>query len=75
MDFEANAMLTCALGCDALYEWGHVVVDADGVIQAGHDAETPRIQDAVDALVGRHCSAHDERTAANFAENTTVMLG
>ena len=75
MDFEANAMLTCALGCDALYEWGYVVVDGDGTIQAGHDAETPRIQETVESLLGRHCSAHNEHTAANFAENTTVMLG
>lgn len=75
MDFEANAMLTCALGCDALYEWGYVVVDDGGNIRVGHEPETPRIQDAVDALIGRHCSAYDDRTAANFAENTTAMLG
>lgn len=74
MDFEHNAMLTCALGCDALYEWGYVVVDAKGRIKAGQPAETPRIEEAVAALVGRNCAAFDEHTAEAFAENTRLML-
>ncbi|MGO2541323.1 MAG: hypothetical protein ACTH8J_09260 [Specibacter sp.] len=74
MDFEHNAMLTCALGCDALYEWGYVVVDAKGRIKAGQPAETPRIEAAVEALVGRNCTAFDEHTAAAFEENRRLML-
>jgi len=74
LDFESNAMLTCALGCDALYEWGYVVVGPDGRIQAGQPAETPRIGAAVDALVGRNCTAFDEHTTQAFAENLRLML-
>ncbi len=74
MDYEANAMLTCALGCDALYEWGYIVVGSKGQIQIGQAAETPRIEAAVEALVGRHCSAFDEHTAGCFAENKRLML-
>lgn len=74
MDYQANAMLTCALGCDALYEWGYIVVGPKGQIQPGQPAETPRIEDAVEHLVGRHCTAFDERTAEAFAENKRLML-
>lgn len=74
MDYASNAMLTCALGCDALYEWGYIVVGSKGQIQAGQPAETPRIEAAVEALVGRNCTAFDEQTAACFAENKRLML-
>ncbi|NVM98968.1 hypothetical protein [Arthrobacter sp. SDTb3-6] len=74
LDFAASAMLTCALGCDALYEWGYVVVDAGGTIRAGQPAETERIANAVKALVRRHCAAFNEHTAACFAENERLML-
>lgn len=74
LDFEHNAMLTCALGCDALYEWGYIVVDAKGRITAGQPAETPRIEAAVEALVGRNCTAFTESTAESFAENKRLML-
>lgn len=75
MDFIANAMLTCSLGCKTLHEWGYVVVDGCGFIRPGRAAETRRVQVAVDALVGRHCKAHDDRTAANFAEAARLVLG
>ncbi|MCQ9165171.1 hypothetical protein [Arthrobacter sp. STN4] len=75
MDFEANAMLTCALGCDALYAWGCVVIDGDGTIRRGVPAETRCLEEAVNALLGRRCTAHDERTAPNFAATTRLVLG
>ncbi|WP_218713223.1 HNH endonuclease [Arthrobacter sp. BF1] len=74
LDFEHNAMLTCALGCDALYEWGYIVVDAKGRITAGQPTETPRIEATVEALVGRNCTAFTESTAESFAENKRLML-
>lgn len=74
LDFESHAMLTCALGCDALYEWGYIVVGPKGQIQAGQPAETPRIESAVEALVGRHCSAFNENSAEVFAQNKQIML-
>lgn len=74
MDYESNAMLTCALGCDALYEWGYIVVGPAGQIQAGQPAETPRIEAAVEALVGGHCTAFAENTMEAFAANKRLML-
>ncbi|WP_026555590.1 HNH endonuclease [Arthrobacter sp. 35W] len=74
MDHERSAMLICALGCDALYEWGYIIVGEDGRIHAGQPAETKRIQDAVDVLVGHLCSAFNDHTAENFAENSRLML-
>ncbi len=73
-DYAASSMLTCALGCDALYEWGYIVVDAGGKIRAGQAAETGRIEEAVNRLVGRNCTAFSEQTAACFAENERLML-
>ncbi|NVM95735.1 hypothetical protein [Arthrobacter wenxiniae] len=73
-DHAASSMLTCALGCDALYEWGYIVVDAGGKIRAGQPAETGRIEDAVNRLVGRNCTAFNEQTAACFGENQRLML-
>lgn len=74
MDYAGSAMLTCALSCDALYEWGYIVVGADGGIHAGQPAETERVRNAVDRLVGRHCTAFNEQTQARFAENEELML-
>ncbi|WP_427018756.1 hypothetical protein ACQCSX_09605 [Pseudarthrobacter sp. P1] len=74
MDHERSAMLICALGCDALYEWGYILVGEDGRIHAGQPAETKRIEDAVDVLVGKLCSAFNEHTAESFAENSRLML-
>lgn len=46
-EFAAIAMLACALGCDALFEWGYVVVDASGAIRQGIKAPTQELQTAV----------------------------
>ena len=73
-DYAASSMLTCALGCDALYEWGYVVVDSTGNIRAGQPAETGRVERAVQHLVGRNCTAFNENTAARFAEHERLML-
>ncbi|WP_154604845.1 hypothetical protein [Arthrobacter sp. AQ5-05] len=66
MDCQTNATLTCALGCEALYEFGYIVVGPTGQIQPGQPAETPRIEDAVEHLAGRHCTAFDECTAEDL---------
>ncbi|MGA7205167.1 MAG: hypothetical protein WBX27_11110 [Specibacter sp.] len=74
MDYTSCAMLTCALGCDALYEWGYIVVGDTGRIRAGQPAETERIGEAVERLVGRNCTAFNEQTSECFAENERLML-
>lgn len=40
VDFTATARLICALRCDALFEWGYIVVGADGQVRPGWPAET-----------------------------------
>ncbi|WP_188539418.1 MrcB family domain-containing protein [Kocuria dechangensis] len=66
MDFTSAAMLVCALGCDALFECGYIVVDANGQVCRGRAAETKGLERAVDRLIGRTCTAHDVSTVANF---------
>ncbi|GEL47066.1 hypothetical protein CHO01_21820 [Cellulomonas hominis] len=69
--FDEVAMLACALGCDALFEWGHVSVDETGTIVAGPAAATGDLAAAVRGLVGRPCSAHGPATASMFARRRT----
>lgn len=73
-DFRAVAMLVCNLGCDALFEWGYVVVDSSGRITAGRPQETEALSTAVDSLIDRQCWAHNKHTAANFAEHRRLQL-
>lgn len=73
-DYRA-AMLVCNLGCDALFEWGYVVVGDDGRIEPGISAETEAVRGAVDALAGRRCSAYDEETAPRFEFHRQLRAG
>ncbi|MFJ1791149.1 hypothetical protein [Kitasatospora griseola] len=50
----ANIMPACLLGCDELFEHGHVVVDDYGVVQPRPRAtDTPDLRDAAKFLQGR----------------------
>lgn len=62
----ANVMAACLLGCDELFEHGLVRVGTDGAIAAGSGEWTPDLEEAVDQLVGRRCTAHDDRSAEYF---------
>ncbi|WP_127783737.1 hypothetical protein [Rhodococcus sp. X156] len=66
-DFGSIAMLACVIGCDALFEWGYVTIDSDGLICPGRPAHTPDLRSAITALVGASCTAHSPATAARFA--------
>ncbi len=59
-------MLICSLGCDALFEWGYIVVTANGRMEPGIPAETWQLESAVAKLSGQWCTAHDEVTAPRF---------
>lgn len=69
------AMLACALGCDALFEWGYVTVDEHGTLRAGMDAPTDDLRSAVAGLVGKRCSAFKGSNAAMFAERRRMLQG
>jgi hypothetical protein len=74
-DFATIAMLACALGCDALFEWGYIVVDASGTIRSGIKPPTPELRTAVAELEGRPCAAHKANTATRFATHANLRLG
>lgn len=63
LNFESAAMLACALGCDALFELGYLIVDDDGLVMAG--SRSTSLPVAAD-LVGKRCTAHTDLTATNF---------
>ena len=73
LDFRGSAMLACSLGCDALFEWGHVVVDESCFVRAGRTSG-PATAEAVTILVGRACQAHNERTGERFAQHRAIHL-
>lgn len=74
-DFNRAAMLICALGCDALFEWGYIVVDDEGIVRRGRTAETKNLEESVDSLIGKECIAFNQSTASNFAEHALLVLG
>lgn len=69
LDFASAAMLTCTLGCDALFERGYLVVDDEGQIVTGRAAETDALLREVNARIGARCAAHDERRRTQFADH------
>ncbi|TFC50852.1 hypothetical protein E3O47_07540 [Cryobacterium sp. TMT2-17-1] len=73
-DFASIAMLACALGCDELFELGYVIVDEYGVVKPGRNAETDALQSVVDRLVGGKCTAHNSKTADDFADRLKLVM-
>lgn len=69
---KAAAMIVCTLGCDALFEWGYLVVLADGNIHASRVAETVHLQNELDLLLGRRCGAYNSDTAEGFAAHADL---
>lgn len=67
--FDEIAMLACKLGCDALFEYGYIVVNRQGSIERGLEPDAPDLRAQVDTLVGRRCSAHSPATAERFSEH------
>ncbi|WP_448181925.1 hypothetical protein [Arthrobacter sp. CP30] len=75
VDFTSAAMLICNLGCDALFEWGYVIVDPTGILRRGKQAETESVRDRVDLLVGKQCSAFNNLTAPRFRAHAELRVG
>lgn len=71
-EFASAATLLCVLGCDALFEWGYLVVDPQGVIRAGRTAESAELARHAEQLVGRICLAHNAATSRRFAEHSAL---
>ena len=74
-DLANVAMLVCALGCDALFELGYIIVGSDGRVSAGRPTESEDLKLSVEALVGNICAQYEDGTAAYFAERARLALG
>ncbi|WP_428961550.1 hypothetical protein [Micromonospora fluostatini] len=61
-----NVMAACLLGCDALFEHGHIHIGTDGRIRPGR-VGGPTVTAAVQALTGRLCPAFGPASAKYFA--------
>jgi hypothetical protein len=59
-------MAACNLGCDALFEKRYIVVDENGVIQAGDRTATGGVSIALKSIVGRKCSASTPLSSIYF---------
>lgn len=66
-NLSAVAMLVCTLGCDALFEWGYIVIRPDGHVHRGRTSETASLEQEISSLVGLRCGAYNDATAPNFA--------
>jgi len=69
LDFDAVAVLACALGCDALYEAGYISVADNGTVIATDLAVPDGLRAALDALEGRPLTGFTTARAAHFAEH------
>lgn len=73
-DFEHIAMPACLFGCDALFEFGAVYVDDDGLIQAAGSLSSSA-DSRRQLIVGRVCKAYAQGSAAYFAWHRKTALG
>ncbi|MEU6150142.1 HNH endonuclease [Actinosynnema sp. NPDC047251] len=64
-DLRNVAMLACHLGCDRLYELGHLGVGPDGTVLAA--SASGALAEQLAPLAGRTSGAHHDRSAAYFA--------
>ena len=67
-DLSNIAMLACKLGCDALYEHGYLVVNKDGIVEAGKDSiPSNNYGELVSGRIGNRCMAHGPTTEKYFS--------
>lgn len=68
LDINNIVMAACILGCDALYEDGWIRVDSNGYIinGSGRGKLTPTLEDFIDQIIGKRCSAHSPGNSAYF---------
>lgn len=69
-----SAMLVCDLGCDALFEWGYIVVDSTGIVCPKRAPETESVRIAVTALTGKNCSAFNPHTSSKFEAHARNVM-
>jgi len=71
-----TVMSACVLGCDALFEFGYLIVDETGVI--GRGPRSVRLasdaRKAIDAIVGKPCTAFNESSRELFQRHRERQL-
>ena len=70
----AIAMLACSLGCDELFELGYLVVDDEGIVRTGRATDSEALQTAVNQLVNGASTAHNTKTAVDFAKHARLVF-
>jgi len=67
IDIPAIAMVACAFGCDALFEFGYVFVNDQGIVESNLRAdETGPVRDRAHALHGNEVSGYNSASAPYF---------
>lgn len=69
LDFDAVAVLACALGCDALYEAGYIGVSDNGTVIASDLPVPDGLRIVLDGLEGRPLTGFTPARAAHFADH------
>lgn len=65
---DPNVAMVACIECDALFESGDVIVDADGTIRATRrNPVTPDLETLVNARAGKPCCAFSPSTASYFS--------
>lgn len=72
-DFRSVAMLVCLLGCDALFESGHIVVGEDGLVTSGRPTDDPVLTAEVSRRLGGTSSAWSVHTAPQFRAHASAQ--
>ncbi|WP_440902499.1 hypothetical protein [Actinosynnema sp.] len=73
LDLANVAMLACALGCDHLYEQGHLTVAPDGRVRVA-DTTYPAVRARLAELDGRHVPAHTPESRDYFEWHSTTVF-
>ncbi|MGK5519014.1 hypothetical protein ACSNN9_06600 [Micromonospora sp. URMC 107] len=68
-----NIMAACLLGCDALFENGHVHVDSGGKIRVAAGVAGDLLA-AVHHLAGRRCTAYDKQSRPYFEAHASRFV-
>ncbi len=75
VDIPAIAFVACALGCDALFEHGYVIVDVDGVIVPGRIAKDLHLAELVGEIAGQPVGGVTEASMKYFAWHREFWIG
>ncbi len=68
VDIPAVAIIACALGCDALFEHGYVVVNQQGKVEATSKSDSdPHLQEMVSRLDGKRVTGYHPDSEPYFA--------